>query len=110
MKKHSKFAGLPYLYRGLITCARCGCMISPEKKKGKYVYYHCTEYNGKHKAEYVREEDLTSQFAELYKSLQIPLNVIEQITSTLRTSHQDKTQFHRTMLVKSRGLCEITLD
>ena len=98
MKKHSKFAGLPYLYRGLITCARCGCMISPEKKKGKYVYYHCTEYNGKHKAEYVREEDLTSQFAELYKSLQIPLNVIEQITSTLRTSHQDKTQFHRTML------------
>lgn len=98
MKKHSKFAGLPYLYRGLIRCADCGCMITPEKKKGKYIYYHCTEYNGKHEAHWVREEELTAQFARLYKSLQIPPDVIEQITSTLRKSHQDKTQFHRTML------------
>ena len=45
MKKHSKFAGLPYVYRGMISCATCGCMITPEKKKGKYVYYHCTEYH-----------------------------------------------------------------
>jgi len=60
MKKHSKFAGLPYLYRGLIQCADCGCLITPEKKKGKYVYYHCTEYNGKHGAKWVREEELTA--------------------------------------------------
>lgn len=98
MKKHSKFAGLPYLYRGIISCATCGCMITPEKKKGKYVYYHCTEYYGKHKADYIREEELTGQFARLYKSLQIPPDVIDQITSTIRESHQDKTQFHRTML------------
>jgi site-specific DNA recombinase len=98
MKKHSKFAGLPYVYRGMIRCATCGCMITPEKKKGRYVYYHCTEYYGKHNADWVREEDLTVQFARMYKSLQIPLDVIEQITGTLRKSHQDKTQFHRTML------------
>ena len=73
-------------------------MITPEKKKGKYVYYHCTEYYGKHKADYIREEELTGQFARLYKSLQIPPDVIDQITSTIRESHQDKTQFHRTML------------
>ena len=98
MKKHSKFAGLPYLYRGLIKCAKCGCMITPEKKKGKYVYYHCTQYKGKHNAEYVKEEDLTAQFAELYKSLHIPCEVVEQITSILRRSHQDKTQFHKEVL------------
>ncbi len=97
-KKHFKFAGLPYLYRGLIRCADCGCMITPEKKKGKYVYYHCTEYNGKHGAEWLREEELTKQFAQLYKSLQIPKDVIEEITATLRNSHKDKTQFHHTLL------------
>ena len=98
MKKHSKFAGLPYLYRGLIKCADCGCMITPEKKKGRYVYYHCTEYNGKHGAKWLREEKLTEQFAQLYKSLQIPHDVVEEITETLRTSHGDKTQFHRGIL------------
>lgn len=98
MKKHSKFAGLPHLYRGLIKCGDCGCMITPEKKKGKYVYYHCTGYNGKHGAKWLREEELTEQFAQLYKSLQIPHDVVEEITATLRKSHGDKTQFHRTLL------------
>ena len=98
MKKHSKFAGLPYLYRGLIRCAKCGCMITPEKKKGKYIYYHCTQYRGKHGADYVTEEELTAQFAELYKSLQIPPGVVKQITNSLRKSHQDKAQFHKTVL------------
>lgn len=97
-KKHYKFAGLPYLYRGLIKCAVCGCMITPEKKKGKYVYYHCTGYNGKHGAEWLREEDLTAQFAQLFKSLQVPKDIIEEITASLRTAHKDKSQFHRTML------------
>jgi hypothetical protein len=73
-------------------------LITPEKKKGKYVYYHCTEYNGKHGAQWIREEELTNQFAQLFKSLQIPKDVVEEITALLRESHKDKTQFHRTML------------
>ena len=30
---------------GFITCAVCGCAVTAEIKKGKYIYYHCT--NGK---------------------------------------------------------------
>ena len=81
-KKHFKFAGLPYLYGGLIRCAECGRMITPEKKKGKYIYYRCTQYDGNHHAKWLREEELTEQFAQLYKSLQIPKNVIEEITAS----------------------------
>ncbi|HUX48636.1 MAG TPA: recombinase family protein [Dehalococcoidia bacterium] len=97
-KKHSKYAGLPYAYRGLIKCSDCGCAITPERKKDRYIYYHCTQYHGNHDAEWLREEEITSQFAEIYKSLQIPQNIIEEITTSLRKSHQDKTQFHRTLL------------
>jgi hypothetical protein len=98
MKKHSKFAGLPYVYRGMISCAECGCMITPEKKKNKYVYYRCTESYGKHKADWIREEALTEQFARMYKSLQIPPDVVQQIIATLMKSHRDKIQFHRNVL------------
>ena len=97
-KKHHKFAGLPYIYRGLIRCADCGCVITPEKKKGKYVYYHCTQYDGNHKAKWLREEELTRQFAQLYKALKIPKGVLDTITASLRQSHKDKAQFHRTLL------------
>jgi len=40
-KKKFKYAGKPYIYRGLIRCAQCGLAITPEKHKG-HVYYHCT--------------------------------------------------------------------
>ena len=97
-KTRYKYAGLPFIYRSLITCGECGCMITPEKQKGQYIYYHCTQYKGRHKAAYVREEELTEQFAQLFKSLQIPQDILEEITATLRKSHKDKTQFHHNLI------------
>ena len=92
-KKHFKYAGLPYAYRGLIRCADCGCMITPEKAKDKYVYYHCTQYRGKHGAEWLREEDITEQLAQVFKKLQIPQDVLEDITDSLRSVHKGKSEF-----------------
>lgn len=94
-KKHFKFAGLMYLYRGLIRCMICGCMISPQKKKGKYVYYHCTQYKYKHNAEWIREEALTEQFQDYFKSLQMPQEALEDIVQSLREAHKDKSHFQR---------------
>ncbi|MCL4339448.1 recombinase family protein [Patescibacteria group bacterium] len=79
-KKHYKFAGLPFPYRGLIRCGDCGCIITLErktKKSGKtYHYYHCTQYNGKHGAEWLTEDDLTKLFSEAFSKLQMPKNVL----------------------------------
>ena len=38
-KKPHQALAKPFIFRGLITCAKCGCVISPEIKKGKYTYY-----------------------------------------------------------------------
>ena len=101
-KKHFKFAGLPFLYRGLIRCADCGCLITPErkiKKSGKtYHYYHCTQYNGRHGAEWLTEAGLTDQFAQAFSMLQMPREVVDDITNTLIASHKDKSEFHKDLL------------
>lgn len=60
-KKHSKYAGKPYVYRGLIKCGVCGCAITPELHKG-HVYYHCTGYKGKHKSRWVKGRRTYNQF------------------------------------------------
>lgn len=99
-KKHYKFAGLPYIYRGLIRCALCGCMVTPEKSKKKYVYYHCTNYHKVHpksELEWLSEDDLTKQFAQLYKRLRIPENVLIEITEALRTVHKGKSDFRENL-------------
>lgn len=91
-KKKFKYAGLPYLYRGLLRCGHCGLSITPEKHKG-HVYYHCTEYNGKHWAKYLREEDITEQLAQIFKQMQLPENILQQTINTLNSVHKDKVDF-----------------
>lgn len=44
-------------YTGIIKCGHCGCQLTAELKKGKYIYYHCTgKRGGICKKDYVREE------------------------------------------------------
>ena len=45
-------------FRGLLTCGHCGCALTAEIKKGKYVYYHCTENKGKCPEKWAREEEV----------------------------------------------------
>jgi len=91
-KKKFKYAGLPYVYRGLIRCQHCGLAITPEKHKG-HIYYHCTEYNGKHGAKWLREEDITDQLGQVFKKLRLPEPIMDKIVNTLRNVHEDKNQF-----------------
>ncbi len=92
-KKPFKFAGKPYVYRGLIRCAHCGLAITPEKHKGN-IYYHCTQYNGKHGAKWLREEAITEQLGKVFKNIQMPEDIILEIIETLNAVHQDKVEFH----------------
>ena len=104
-KKPFKYAGKPYMYRGLLRCAHCGCSISPDKKKGKYVYYQCTQYHGKHGAKMLREEKITKALEDVFKRLQVPKNILDQIVETLSKVHKDKVEFHNKhydMLIKEQ--------
>jgi site-specific DNA recombinase len=98
-KKPFKYAGRAYMYRGLLRCGDCGLSITPEQHKG-YVYYHCTQYNGKHGAQWFREEYITEQLESVFKSLQLPQDVTLQITETLNALHQEKIIFHNQELDK----------
>ncbi len=48
-------------FRGFIRCGECGRMITAEKKKGRYIYYHCTKRRTKCSQVFVREEHLAGQ-------------------------------------------------
>ncbi|MEW6536438.1 MAG: recombinase family protein [Candidatus Auribacterota bacterium] len=93
-KKPFKKAGFPYLYRGVIKCGHCGCIFTPERKKGKYVYYHCTEAKGKHGTQWIREEDLTEQFSAILENIRIPDELAEAICENLKSTHQGKKEYH----------------
>ncbi len=97
-KKPFKFAGLPYLYRGLLTCEKCGHAFTPEKKRKKsgreYIYYHCTEYSGKHGTAWLTEDEITRQFTEIVKGISVPVPIRKEISEILEESHKGKVEYH----------------
>lgn len=92
-KKRYQYAGKPYIYRGLIRCAQCGLAITPEKHKG-HVYYHCTQYNGKHGAKWLREEEITNQLSNVFKRMQMPEDILNDIVDSINQLNQDQIEFH----------------
>ncbi len=91
-KKRFKYAGKPYIYRGIFRCGHCGLSMTPEKHKG-LVYYHCTQYNGKHGTQWLREEAITEQLGHIFKQMQIPEEILLQTINALNTAQNDNADF-----------------
>ena len=83
-----------FAFAGLLTCGHCGCALTAEIKKGRYVYYRCTGYRGKCGEPYVREEALEEQFNEVLGKLRLDTDLLEWLTVALRDSFGDKRRFH----------------
>ena len=83
-----------FTFAGVMTCAHCGCAITAERKKGKYVYYHCT--NGKAVCEnviYVREEVIESEFAKALAAITVPEHIVEWTREALLESSKEERSF-----------------
>ena len=91
-----KYAGLPYLYRGLFVCKECGCRITPEQAKG-YIYYHCTQHKGKHGATWFREEEITRQLKEVINSIHPTEAQYNQTMSALKLAEEDQVSTKATL-------------
>jgi site-specific DNA recombinase len=79
--------------RGLLKCGRCGCVITGERKKEKYVYYHCTHARGKCPGKPVREEELALMVGEPLKRLRITNERLEWIKRALAESFRDQKDY-----------------
>ena len=97
-KKPFKYASKPFIFRGMIKCADCGCTITPETTKG-HIYYSCTNYHRFHKKRiYVREQELLKPIYGILKNIQLSDDKIREITEDLRKSNEAKNHFHEQSL------------
>lgn len=88
-----KYQTKPYVFRGLIQCAYCGCSVSSDTKKGKYTYLCCTKRRGECRGLRVREEVILGQVRDLFKDLRIPPAALEKVRAALQAKHEDEQRF-----------------
>lgn len=73
-----------FAFRGLLVCGYCGCLITAEEKKGKYIYYHCTGSKGACEQGRYKEEAIDALFAEEVGKLEVNKNVEKEIKGILK--------------------------
>jgi site-specific DNA recombinase len=100
-QKHNKFKGnrRNFAFTGLLTCSECGCSITAEMKKGRYVYYHCTgHFGGDCKKNYLREEYIEDKLGELLKGIELEDKTLEWLKEALHQSHKTEREYSDKMI------------
>ena len=105
-----------FLFQGMLTCGYCGCAVTADIKKGKYIYYRCTGNKGAcpgKSAKYSREESLDQQFADSLNRLQLDEEVVDWISRVMNESsdaEQKQNECSITELEKNRKRLEDRLE
>ena len=103
-KKHN----IDFTYTGLIRCEHCGCLLTGEIKKGKYIYYHCTGNKGGNcKRDYINETEIDKAISGVLKLIVIPNEIRNNITEKLKELHYKKSGYSKE--VKSNIQKQITI-
>jgi hypothetical protein len=100
-------------FMGLLTCARCDCAMTAERKKGKYTYYRCTGFHGSCGNSYIREEHLATLLGTVVTPIQITPEIADDIAAALRSSEGDgerRRQAALRQLEQRRRAATVKLD
>ncbi len=80
-------------FKGIAKCGYCGCAITAEIKKGRYVYYRCTNGRGKCRLRYFREEEIAEIFKDAVEALRLDNEIIEWVREALVESSKEQNDF-----------------
>jgi site-specific DNA recombinase len=98
--KKPKYRKHAFAFGGLLFCGKCGCMVTAEIKKGKYVYYHCTRSGQTCDELFYREEELGPQFDKIVQGITIDPSILEWLVKALKESHKDETAYYQENLIR----------
>jgi len=91
-KPRARYPKQKRAFMGLLTCGRCGCSLTAERKKQKYTYYRCTGFRGACGNACIREERLADLLGGVVKRIEIPAELANWIAEGLRDSQRELEQ------------------
>lgn len=87
LKKHY------HVFKGMVKCAECGCLVSWETQKG-HDYGRCKGYKPCSRTGYIRQEVIEERLDEMMRKIK-PRDkvVLDWINKVLKEKHQDKKDY-----------------
>lgn len=101
--KEQKYSGIPFIFRGLITC-KCGCAVTSEqhtKNNKKYVYLRCSHQNGACKQKLVNENTILEQLdREIFHQIRISPTMQDLLKQSITASLEDEKKINASVRKK----------
>ncbi len=89
----------PFIFRSLLTCAVSGRKVTPDIKKGKYVYLICHDPKNPKKKIFVPEKKILEQVEQVFESIRIPQPLLEALNDHLKHSHASEMSYHKNAIL-----------
>lgn len=94
--KGKQFKTHSHMFKGLIRCAKCGCLITWETQKGHH-YGRCKNYKSCNQKGYIREDRLENTiFKSLGKIKPNSQKVLDWVNKALKETNKSKTDYTST--------------
>lgn len=100
--RNVKINSKPYILKGLMKCKRCGCTMTPEIHKGRYIYYSCTNHKKICKRILVPEKDILEPIKKVFREISLPQKELDEIVNTLRNNEEAKNKFYQNKIDRLR--------
>ena len=90
-------------FRGLLQCGYCGCHLTAEIKKERYVYYHCTQSRGDCIQPWHRQEDLVRMLGAVVERVYVSRQIVEELLDQMEQQQHEETRTRRARIIQLKG-------
>lgn len=81
-----------FIFKGMIKCKNCGCTVTPELKKGKYVYLRPNSKNGC-TCKQINEIVALKEVENVLNSMVFPSELLENLKLMLKNTIESKNEY-----------------
>ena len=107
-KKPFKWGEKDYIFRGIITCAVTGRLVSSETKKRKradgsdyeITYLGAWSPENPHKKVFVNEEILLKEVEQIFKSMYLEPEMLEKVIGYVKSSAVNERDYYKTRILE----------
>lgn len=89
-----------FIFRGILTCGISGRKVTPDIKKGKYVYLICRDPKNPEQKLFVPETKVLEQIKAVFQSISIPEPLADALRDHLKQSHEAEMSYHHHAIKK----------
>jgi site-specific DNA recombinase len=86
---HPQHQRIKHAFKGMVRCGTCGCLVTAETHKGKYIYYHCSHARGDCTEKAVTEKSLSEMLGRPLKRLRLTEERIQWLLDEIRADDSD---------------------